>query len=491
MAPSHHAKVVIVGTGFSGLGQAIQLLKAGIDDFVVLEKADDVGGTWRDNSYPGCACDIQSHMYSFSYEQHPGWTRSFSSQPEILAYLRRVADKYRLRDHIRFGQEMTGARWDEDARTWTVTTRAGDTFTARFLVSGVGALHLPSIPELPGIERFTGTTFHSATWNHDYDLRGKRVAVIGTGASAVQFVPRIAPEVRELHLFQRTPPWVMPKPDHAMPAWVRSTFRAVPAAQRAYRALLYGLLEVRAVGFNNHTRLMKAAELIARRHIRKQIRDPELRRRVTPDYTMGCKRALISNDYYPALDRPDVHVVTDGVREVRENGIVDQAGVERPVDAIIYGTGFHVTDAFDHLDITGTGGHSLSKQWAEEGMRTHLGITVAGFPNLFFLLGPNTGLGHNSVVFMIEAQSRYVVQAIRAAEQRGAAAVEVRPEVQETFNRDIQRQLREGVWTTGGCTSWYLDAQGVNRTIWPGFTWRYWLRTRRFRTDEFTLTRQD
>ncbi|MGD9482627.1 NAD(P)/FAD-dependent oxidoreductase [Streptomyces sp. TRM70308] len=488
MATRHTAKVVIVGTGFSGLGQAIQLLKAGIEDFVVLEKARDVGGTWRDNSYPGCACDIQSHLYSFSYAQNPGWTRAFSPQPEIHAYLRRVADDYGLRRYIRFGQEMTGARWDSATSTWTVTTRRGDEFTGRFLVSGVGALHLPNIPDLPGLERFTGRSFHSAAWDHDYDLTGRRVAVIGTGASAVQFIPRIAPHVRELHVFQRTPPWVMPKGDRAMPAWATALFRRVPAAQRAYRALLYGTLEARAVGFNGNPRLLKAGEFIARRHIARHITDPRLRRAVTPDYTMGCKRVLISNDYYPALNRPNVELHTGGASEVREHGVVDGAGVEREVDAIVFGTGFHVTDAFDALDITGPGGRRLSEQWAAEGMRTHLGITVSGFPNLFFLLGPNTGLGHNSVVFMIESQARYVVDAIRLADRERATAVEVRPETQERFDREIQHKLRDGVWSTGGCRSWYLDARGVNRTIWPGFTWRYWLRTRRVRPADFRLT---
>ncbi|MFC7304691.1 flavin-containing monooxygenase [Streptomyces monticola] len=489
MGTRETAKVVIVGTGFAGLGQAIQLRKAGIDDFVILEKAREVGGTWRDNSYPGCACDIQSHMYSFSYEQNPGWTRSFSRQPEIFAYLRGVADKHRLRERIRFGQEMVSAHWDEDRAQWTVTTRSGDEFTAQFLVFGVGALHIPQVPKLPGLEKFTGPAFHSAQWDHDADLSGKRVAVIGTGASSVQFVPQIAPKVAELKLFQRTPPWIMPKPDHAMPRWTRAMFRALPATQRAYRALLYSLLEARAVGFNGHPGLMKAGEAIARRHIAKHITDPVLRRKVTPDYTMGCKRVLISNDYYPALNRPHVHVETDGIAEVRERSLVDERGVEHPVDAIVFGTGFHVTDAFDHLDITGAAGRDLGKLWDTEGMQTHLGITVNGFPNLFFLLGPNTGLGHNSVVFMIESQSRYVVDAIRTAGRRRATTVEVRPEVQDRFNRDIQRKLSEGVWSTGGCQSWYLDAQGVNRTVWPGFSWRYRMKTRKARERDFAWTR--
>ena len=476
--------VVIVGTGFSGLGMAIQLRKEGREDFVILEKAHDVGGTWRDNSYPGCACDVQSHMYSFSFEQNPGWSRAYSPQPEIWRYLREVADKHDLRRFVRFGQEMTGARWDAEEGRWHIATRGGDEFAATALVAGVGALHLPMIPELPGIERFEGPAYHSARWRHDVDLTGKKVAVVGTGASAVQFVPKIAPEVAELTLFQRTPPWIMPKADQEMSGRARALFKAFPPAQRAYRTLLYWLLEARAIGFNGQSWVMKLGQRIAKRNIDRAIKDPQLRRKVTPDYTMGCKRVLISNDYYPALARDNVDVVTAGVREVRERSVVDAAGVEHEADVIVYGTGFHVTDAFDDLEIVGRDGRNLGKEWATEGMRTHLGITVAGFPNLFFLLGPNTGLGHNSVVFMIEAQISYIAEALRLA--RGKA-IEPKPEVQERFNAQIQRKLAKGIWTRGGCRSWYLDAKGVNRTIWPGFTWRYWLDTRKVRREDFVV----
>lgn len=479
---------VVIGTGFSGLGMAIQLRREGRDDFVVLEKADDVGGTWRDNTYPGCACDIQSHMYSFSFEQNPGWTRSFSAQPEIWEYLRRVTDTYDLRRHIRFGTEVTGACWDADESRWHVTTATGEEFTARFVVSGIGGLHIPRVPALPGIENFTGTAFHSARWDHSYDLAGKRVAVVGTGASAVQFIPRIAPEVASLTVFQRTPPWIMPKPDRPIPGWLRRVFRAVPGVQRAYRALIYWLLESRALGFNGRPGLMKLAQRIAWRHLEKAVDDPELRRKLTPDYVLGCKRVLIANDYYPALTRPNVSVVTDGIAEVRERSIVDTAGVEHEVDAIIYGTGFHVTDAFDYVDITGLDGRDLAKDWRTNGIRTHYGITVAGYPNLFFLLGPNTALGHNSVVFMIESQIRYVAQAMRLVERSGAAWLQPRESAQARFQADIQRKLVKGVWTQGGCRSWYLDAHGVNRTIWPGFTWRYWQRTRRLNPAEYELS---
>ncbi|MGA6167047.1 flavin-containing monooxygenase [Amycolatopsis magusensis] len=479
--------VLIIGTGFSGLGMAAKLRKQGRGDFVILEKAQEVGGTWRDNTYPGCACDIQSHMYSFSFEQNPSWSRAFSPQPEIWDYLRGFARKYDLYRYVRFGQEMTGARWDEAEQRWHVSTRTGDEFVARFLVAGVGALHLPQIPDLPGIESFQGRAFHSAEWDHDYDLRGKRVAVVGTGASAIQFVPKIAEDTAAVHLFQRTPPWIMPKPDHEMPEWSKKLFARVPGVQRLYRDLLYWVLEVRAVGFNGRPWLMKLAQKLAKAQINKAIKDPELRRKVTPDYTLGCKRVLISNDYYPALARDDVEVVTDGIAEVKAHSVVDKAGVEREVDAIIYGTGFHVTDAFDELEITGVGGRQLNKEWAAEGMRTHLGITVAGYPNLFFLLGPNTGLGHNSVVFMIESQTDYITDAIRLVERTSSGSIEPRESVQDRFNAEIQGQLERGIWTQGGCQSWYLDAQGVNRTIWPGFTWRYWLKTRKVDPADYQL----
>jgi cation diffusion facilitator CzcD-associated flavoprotein CzcO len=477
---------VVIGTGFSGLGMAIQLKRDGRDDFVVLEKAAEVGGTWRDNTYPGCACDIQSHMYSFSFAQNPGWTRSFSPQPEILAYLREVTDRYRLRDHIRFGVEVTGARWDADEHRWHVTTSDGD-YTARFLVAGIGALHIPNVPALPGLESFQGETFHSAHWNHDYDLTGKRVAVVGTGASAIQFVPQIAPEVARLTIFQRTPPWILPKPDHAMPRWAKTLFRLVPGAQRLYRNAIYWFLEARAAGFNGRPVLMRLASKIALANMHRAVKDPELRRKLTPDYVMGCKRVLVANDYYPALTRDNVALNTTGIRAVTEHGVIDGDGVEHEVDAIIHGTGFHVTDAFDYLDVTGVGGRDLAKEWRESGIQTHLGITVAGFPNLFFLLGPNTGLGHNSVVFMIESQIRYVSRAMALVDRAGAEALDTRESAQAEFQSDIQRKLAGGVWTRGGCTSWYLDSRGVNRTIWPGFTWRYWLRTRRPDPEVFEL----
>lgn len=478
-------EVVVVGSGFAGLGQLLALRRAGIDDVVLLEKADSLGGTWRDNTYPGCACDIPSHMYSLSSDPNPDWSRSYSPQPEIRAYLERVADEHHLRGHLRFGQEMTGATWDEERRTWTVHTRGGRDWTARFLVSGVGALHLPKTPDLPGASSFAGPAFHSAQWDHGVDLRDKKVAVIGTGASAIQFVPQIAGTAAEVQLYQRTPAWVLPKGDKPLSPRRRRFFARHPRAHRAYRAAMYTALESRAVGFHTDPALLKPVEWLATQHIKASIDDPELVAKLTPDYSIGCKRILVSNDYYPALARPDVEVITGGVREVRGSSIVDGDGTERDVDVIIYGTGFHVTDAFDGLEITGRGGRTLRESWAGEGMATHLGMTVTDFPNLFFLLGPNTGLGHNSVVFMIECQTRYVAQAISAVHATGMGGLDVRAQVQQRSNAAVQRRLEKGIWTRGGCTSWYLDAAGVNRTIWPGYTVRYWWETRRFDPTDF------
>ena len=479
---------IIIGTGFSGLGMAIQLTKDRRDDFLLLEKATEVGGTWRDNTYPGCACDVPSHMYSYSFEQNPDWSRSFSGQPEIWRYLRRLTDKYQLRRHIRFGVEVTGARWDEASNRWHVSTSGGAEYVSRFLVAGVGALHIPNIPTLPGLETFEGRMFHSAQWDHDYDLRGKRVAVIGTGASAIQFVPKIAPEVARLDLYQRTPPWVLPRPGGPIPDRTKAVFRAVPPMQRLYRNAIYWAAESMAMGFNGNPSLLKAGEWLGRRHLRNQIKDQELRRKLTPRYTLGCKRVLGSNSYYPALARDNVDVITDGIAEVRPHSVVSVDGTEREVDAIVFGTGFHVTDAFDRLRVVGRGGRDLAGAWQRDGIQTYFGISVSGFPNLFFLLGPNTGLGHNSVVFMIESQIKYIAQAMRLTHRSRAEALEVRAGVQDRFNAEIQRKLARGVWSTGGCTSWYLDSTGVNRTIWPGFTWRYWLETRKITPADFELT---
>jgi cation diffusion facilitator CzcD-associated flavoprotein CzcO len=479
--------IVIIGSGFAGLGMAIQLKKAGYHDFVILEKNSDLGGTWRDNSYPGCACDVPSHMYSFSFELNPGWSRMFAPQREIWDYMRRCVRKYGIEPHLRYDSAVESLEWDDAAAHWQVTTADGTRLTPRAVISGIGALHIPSYPDLPGRERFTGAAFHSAEWDHSYDLEGKRVAVIGTGASAIQFVPRIAERVGRLQIFQRTPPWVQPKPDAAIPAPVRTTLR-LPGAARALRNAIYWTLEARSVGFTVHPRLSGAMKSVALRHLARQIPDPALRAELTPDYTIGCKRILLSSDYYPALNRPNVDVVTDAITEVTETGIVTASGAVHEVDAIIYGTGFKVTDALTDQRIVGRDGLKIQDAWAD-GVEAHRGITVPGFPNFFLLLGPNTGLGHNSVVFMIETQIQHIIGCLRLMSEAKGRVIEVRAPALRRFNDRLQRRLHRAVWNEGGCRSWYLDENGVNRTLWPGFTFEYWAGTRRARPSDYTITR--
>ena len=480
--------VVVVGTGFAGLGTAVRLLESGRADFVVLERGADVGGTWRDNTYPGCACDVPSHLYSFSFAPNPDWTRAFSPQPEIEAYLQRVARERGVLPHVRFGTELLDARWDDVTATWTVETSRGSVVTD-VLVLGTGGLSEPSVPSLPGLEAFGGTTFHSATWDHDHDLTGERVAVIGTGASAIQFVPHVQRRAARTTVFQRTAPWVMPRRDRAISGLERRLYRALPAAQKANRAGLYVGRESWLLGFTVQPALMRVAERMALRLLSKQVPDPALRATLTPTYRLGCKRVLLSNDYYPALAQPDVDVVTERIVEVVESGVVSEAAdgsrTLHEVDTIVFGTGFKVSNPPVAARVTGRDGRRLSEVWAQTGMTAFHGTTVAGFPNLFFLVGPNTGLGHTSIVYMIESQIAYVVDALARMEAAGVAAVEPRPELQEAWNVSLQADLQGTVWNSGGCSSWYLDDAGRNTTLWPTFTLPYRRRLSRFDLDEY------
>ncbi len=472
------AEIVIIGTGFAGLCMAIALKAAGRHDFVLLERAEDVGGTWRDNEYPGCACDIPSLLYSFSFDRGFEWSRDYPTQPEILAYLRRCVRKYGLGPHVRYGVDVAEARYDEPTARWRVTAANGTAFDARVLVSAMGGLSNPSIPELPGIERFSGPSFHSAQWNHAVDLTGKDVAVVGTGASAIQFVPQIAPKAARVLLFQRTPPWVLPKFDGPVSRRERFLRRFVPGYARFRRLTIYWLHEVRALGFTVDPRILARMEKLARAFLRHQVPDPELRRKLEPDYRMGCKRVLLSNDYYPALQRDNVEVVTDPIASVEADAIVTAGGARRHADAIVYATGFRAQEAVGNVRISGAGGRTLADAW-RNGMEAFLGVSVAGFPNLFLLVGPNTGLGHNSMVLMIESQVRYVMGALGLMRKRRFASLDVRPDVQRAFNRALERRMKHTVWSTG-CRSWYLDANGKNTTLWPGFTFEFRHRTARF-----------
>ena len=482
-----HFRVAIVGSGFAGLGLAMRLKDADIHDFVVFEQGDDVGGTWRDNTYPGAACDVPSLLYSFSFAQNPDWSRSFSPQPEIQGYLRDCADRFGLRPHVRLNTPVSEARWDAEAELWRLSTPGGQV-TAQFLVGGMGGLSVPSVPELAGLERFQGTTFHSARWNHDYDLRGKRVAVVGTGASAIQFAPEIQPLVERMDVYQRTPAWIVPRWDRALTRVEKALYRRFPALQRLVRAAIYWGRETYAIPFMHHRpRIKSAAELVARRHLRRQVPDPELRAKLTPDFAAGCKRMLISNDWYPTLQRPNVDLVTSGIAEITETGIVDRQGVERPVDAIVFGTGFLVTEFPHGRYVFDADGRSLAEHWAE-GSQAYLGMAAAGFPNLFLLTGPNTGLGHTSMIFMMECQFDYLLDMLRTVDEHDV--VEVRPEVVAEFNMALQARMPKTVWSSGGCASWYLDRHGRNTTLWPDFTWKYRLRTRRFEPAEYHVRRR-
>ncbi len=474
--------IAIIGTGFSGIAMAVKLLEAGIRCFTIFEKASDIGGTWRDNTYPGAACDIPSHLYSFSFEPKPDWSRAYPPQEEIHAYLRHCVEKYGLAQYIRFNSPVTGAVFDEATGTWDVRVGGDESFTARAVVLGNGALNIPSYPDIPGMDEFEGKTFHSARWDHDYEIKGKRVAVIGTGASAIQFVPEIAPDTKSLKLFQRTPPWIMPKPDRAMSAPEKVLFKTIPATRWLHRAGLYWKHEVRAVGFVVNPKLMTHAEKFAHSYLKRRVADPVLRQKLTPQYTMGCKRVLMSNNYFETLQRPNVELVTDSVERFTKDGVVTADGAEHPVDAIIYGTGFTATDYLAPLDIVGRGGIDLNT-YAQEKGETYYGITASQFPNLFLMMGPNTGLGHNSMIFMIEAQARYALKAIKALKEKKLAYMDVREPVQAKLNARIQARLRRSVWASG-CQSWYLK-EGHNSTLWPGFTFEYWLATRPLKLDDY------
>lgn len=481
--------IAIIGSGFSGLGMAIRLKQEGRHDFVVLERDAEVGGTWWVNTYPGCACDIPSHLYSFSFAPNPEWTQTYSTQPEIGAYLRRCADDYGIRPHLRLNTSVTEAAWDEDEQRWQLDTSTG-TVRARTVIAGVGPLAEPKIPDLPGLDTFEGAAFHSARWDHDHDVRGEKVASIGTGASAIQLVPEIQPEVEQVHVFQRTAPWIFPHRNRPTTAVERRLYKRFPALQKLVRAGVYAQREGAVLGFVKNPKILKAVEKLAAGHRRKGIGDdPELLEKVTPDYAMGCKRILPSNKWYPALTKPNVDLVTSPITEVRPRSIVTEDGVEHECDTIIFSTGFHVADMPVSDYVKGRDGRSLKDTW-DGSAQAYLGTAVSNFPNFFLLLGPNTGLGHNSMVYMIESQIAHVLGALKAMEQRGAATIEVREDAQKRFNDEVQRRMKGTVWESG-CMSWYLDEHGRNVTLWPDWTWRFRQRVRRFDPAAYELRAAD
>ncbi|QLH23713.1 NAD(P)/FAD-dependent oxidoreductase [Streptomyces sp. Rer75] len=483
-----HVRVAVIGSGFGGLGAAVRLRRAGITDFVVLERAGAVGGTWRDNSYPGCACDVPSHLYSFSFAPNPDWPRAFSGRRHIRAYLERIADTFGLRPHLRFDAEVLALRWDGAALHWEVETARGP-LTADVVVSATGPLSDPKIPDIPGLDGFPGKVFHSARWDHGYDLRGKRVAMVGTGASAIQIVPEIQKEVRRLTLFQRTPPWVLPRMDRRITGAERWLHSRLPASGALRRGLLWGIRELQVGAFTKRPAELGLVERLAGAHMRRAIKDPVLQARLTPRYRIGCKRILLSNDYYPALARPHVDVV-GGLKEIRGTTLVGSDGTETEADAIIFGTGFHVTDLPIAQRVTGAKGTTLAEEW-KGGMEALRGTSAAGFPNFLTIIGPNTGLGNSSMILVIEAQLTYLTDYLRQLDALGGkVALDARPSAVRAYNDMVQERMKRTVWNSGGCDSWYLDGNGRNTTLWPGSTGEFKRVTRRVRLAEYEVLRQ-
>lgn len=485
MSLSTHTRIAIVGAGFAGIGLAIKLRQAGFDDLLILDRGADLGGTWRDNNYPGCACDVPSQLYSYSFAPNPDWSRTYGTQPEILAYLRAVAEKHDVVRYMRFNTELLTANWSEADRKWTLTTSAGD-ITADVVISATGLFSEASVPDIAGLETFAGKMFHSLHWDHDHDLAGERVAVIGTGASAVQFIPEIQPKVGQLTVFQRSAPWIMPRFDRHSGPIERGLLRRIPLMGKAIRMGWYSAIEgFGLVGFVDK-RFRHPYELIGRLQLRRQISDPELRRKVTPDYMIGCKRAIFSSAYLPALDRDNVEVVTDQIAEVREGSVVTAGGNEYEVDTIILGTGFGVPPAaFDRY--IGTDGRSLADVYRER-PQTYLGAAAAGFPNFFLTLGPFGAAGNQSAIYMIESQITYIVDALRQMRDEDLSRVEVRHHVQDRFVDDVESRSRSTVWVTGGCKSYYTNDKGHNAGLYPNWSFEYRNRTRRFDREAYEVS---
>lgn len=469
--------VLIVGAGFGGIGVAVELRRAGFTDVTVVEKADELGGVWRDNTYPGAGCDIPSPYYSFSYAPNPLWPMRYSEQPEIKEYLGQVAHRFGIRP--RYGVEVTSAEF-ADGR-WLALTAAGERLTADVLVFALGQLSRPAMPAIPGRDSFAGRSFHSARWDHDCDLTGKRVAVVGTGASAVQFVPKVQARAATLTVFQRSAPWVLPKPDVAYAdRWRRSR-----AVQRWERGLFWAVGELAAFGLRGNRLVTRTVEWMAGRHLRRQVADPWLRDLLVPDYRIGCKRVLFSNDYLPALQQPNVSLRTETITEITPTGLRTADGTEHAADVIVYGTGFRATEFLAPVDVRGVGGRSLTEAWTG-GARAYLGIAVPDFPNMFLMYGPNTNLGSGSIVYMLERQARYIRQAVeRIAAER--SCLEVRPDVAERFDAEVQRRLARSTWSL--CHSWYREADGRVSTNWPGLVSEYHRRTRTLDLTDFRWRR--
>jgi cation diffusion facilitator CzcD-associated flavoprotein CzcO len=477
--------VAILGAGVSGLCMGIQLKQAGISSFTILEKDDRIGGTWNENQYPGAACDVPSHFYCYSFEPNPDWTRKFSPQAEIQQYLQRTAEKYGIVPHIRFGTEVTGASFDERAGQWRIRTRHGEELVADVLVSGTGQLNRPFVPDLPGLQDFEGAKFHSARWDTRHDFTGKNVVCVGNGASAIQFIPKVAAAAKKLTILQRSANWVVPRGDYAYSERAKRFFRAFPALARVYRWFFYWQLEKNFLAFAREGFYARMFQKGARMYLEASIPDPELRKKLTPDYRVGCKRILIDDDFYPALARPNVEVVTSPIQRIVRDGVITADGVHHAADTLLLATGFQATSFLAPMQIEGLGGKKLEEVW-RDGAEAHLGLTIAGFPNLFLMYGPNTNLGHNSIIFMIECQVNYALRCIQELVRRNLAYLDVKPEAMRTYNEEVQAELAKSAWAAG-CKSWYKTASGKVTNNWSNFTVAYWWRTRRPDFSKFNL----
>ncbi len=480
-------RIAIIGTGFAGICMGIQLLRAGIRDFVILERAGDIGGTWRDNTYPGAACDVVSHLYSFSFEPNPNWSRMFAQQSEILEYTRHCVLKYGLTAYIRFNHEVTGGTYDEEHHHWNIHLNDRPDLQANLWINGMGPLNRAVIPDIPGLEAFKGEYFHSSHWQHDCRLEGKKVAVVGTGASAIQIVPNVAKSAGELHVFQRSAAWVIQKSDRPMKEWEKWLFRKMPFTQALYRGFFYWMNELTVIALAKHPKLTGLIRRMALHHMKRSGLPADLQRQLTPDYTIGCKRILPSNEFYPTFRLPHVHLHTERIDRLDDSSVISMDGVRTDVDVLILATGFEAAEFPSQFKIRGRNGVLLSDQW-KNGPEAFLGTTVSGFPNMFFIIGPNTGLGHSSMILMIEAQVKYIISCIRELEAQDATAMDVKADIQENFNAEIQSRLADTVWNSG-CISWYRTKAGRNTSLWPGHTFEFMRRTKKVTPQHYTFIR--
>lgn len=479
-------QVAIIGAGFGGLAMAIRLLQRHIHNFVILEKSDEVGGTWRENQYPGAACDVQSHLYSLSFAPKTDWSKRYAEAPEIFQYIQDVVQQFNLREYCQFNSEVVHTEYHEKDCVWYVALKDGRQLSCQYLVFASGPLHVPQIPHIKGIEKFQGKVFHSSQWDHQYDLNGKVVASIGTGGSAIQYIPEIAPQVKQLYVMQRTAAWVIPRDERKYLSVEKKLFKQADWFRKLHRARLYWSNESRAIPIMQPS-VMKYTQKLAEAFIRFQVKDKQLAQKLTPDYIMGCKRILVSNKYFPTFNRDNVELVTDAIQELTADSIITKDGKMRKIDCLIYGTGF-ITDPRIYLQpfsCIGEHGVELKQAW-KDGAESYYGISHKGFPNLFQLLGPNTVLAHNSVIFMIESQVDYILQMMDLVAQSQSNAIVVKDQVQDQFNHDVQDMLNNTVWQSG-CVSWYQQDGGKNFALWPTYTWKYWLKTKSLHPSDFRL----